>query len=69
MYYEISINVLPSDPMETKVITTCIRRPVDFTVTLENPIDRSVTFTIDCNHPAMTFDQTVTVEPYSTVRN
>ncbi|XP_023311652.1 hydrocephalus-inducing protein [Anoplophora glabripennis] len=65
MYYEIYINVLPCDALETKVVTTCVRKPVDFMITLENPIDYPVTFTVECDLAESIFDQYVTLEPCS----
>ncbi|KAJ8920877.1 hypothetical protein NQ315_015670 [Exocentrus adspersus] len=65
MYYEISINVLPSEPIEALNLTTIVRKPIESTICLNNPIDYPVTFAINCDNADIFVDQHVTVQPYT----
>lgn len=61
LFYEISLDVKKCGPLGTIELDTCVRRPVDYVLTLENPIKTPVKYTITADSAFLSFEKEVFV--------
>ncbi|XP_074027129.1 hydrocephalus-inducing protein homolog isoform X2 [Leptinotarsa decemlineata] len=66
MFYEISVKVLPSGPLETISLNSRVREEARTTIKLKNPINIPVTFSIAAGLSELQYEKIVRVEPYTT---
>ncbi|KAK4880159.1 hypothetical protein RN001_008305 [Aquatica leii] len=65
LFYEISLNVMKCLPLDVITLSTCLRQPISHSLTLENPLKYSVTFTIKASVPELSYPPTITVKAHS----
>ncbi|KAG5865676.1 hypothetical protein JTB14_020627 [Gonioctena quinquepunctata] len=66
MFYELSVKVLPSGPLDTITMAARVREQVTSIIKLKNPIDMPVKFNISGGVPETRFQKIVSMEPYTT---
>lgn len=67
MYYLIELTVLKCNPLDTIQLTTCVRRPVEHKLVLENPLEVPITLDITCSSTLLQFQKAVKMDPFSEV--
>ncbi|KAB0798017.1 hypothetical protein PPYR_09010 [Photinus pyralis] len=65
LYYEVILKVLKSPPLDVITLNTCVRKSLTYSITLENPLSRPVTYTAKSTVPELSFVSPQTVPALS----
>lgn len=67
LFFEINLTVVKCCPLDEINLTTCVRKPIEHYLTLENPTIEAVVYTISSNCQYMLFETPIKVPPLSEV--
>ncbi|XP_048520745.1 hydrocephalus-inducing protein homolog isoform X1 [Dendroctonus ponderosae] len=67
-FFEISFKVLSSEPVEVIKFHGRVREHFTQHFTLENPVDVPVTYDLECAEKILTFPNSLTINPYTSVK-
>lgn len=63
LFYEISLEVKKCGPLKTIELSSCVRKPVEYVLTLENPIKTPTKYNITADSAFLSFEQEVQIAP------
>lgn len=68
-HYLMDLTVTKCNPLDTIRLTTCVRKPIEYKITLENPLHTPLTLDLTCSSNLLQFDRSVKMDSNSEVIN
>lgn len=68
MHYLMELIISKCNPLDTIHLTTCVRKPIEHKLIVENPIQLPITLDLTCNSNLLQFERIIKMEPNSEVR-
>lgn len=66
-YYLMELTITKCKPLQTIYLTTCVRKPIEHKLILENPLQTAIALDVTCNSSQLEFEKNVKMEPFSEV--
>lgn len=67
LYYDVFLNVMVNNNLQSLDFITCVRTPITKLVTLENPLNIAITYNIACTKDFLSFRKSLKLEPHTSV--
>lgn len=67
LHYLIELTVKKCSPLDTIRLTTCVRKPIEHKLVVENPLEDPITMNLSCDSNWLTFEKTLLMDACSEV--